>query len=226
MIKLPSNETLLPIESERNILNQSVAQTSIKTRFLGLTLLGFLLALFCSCQTAVKKVSTQDSQFWFKAAKNGNLEELRKLHSDKNIPWNFQDQNGVSALMISSRYGQLQATQFLLGQGADLHLVDKYDYNALSYAVFGPLPQSEKTKMAVYLIQQKADPFKKDHVGSCPLFQMIEAGDLESIQQISWSEKSACDKIKLLGDDFSLIQAAEENHQEKLKLFFQEQKCP
>lgn len=226
MIKQPSNETLLPIESERNILNQGVAQTSIKTRFLGLTLLCCLLTLLTSCQTAVKKVSIQDSQYWFKAAKNGNLEELRKLHSEKSIPWNFQDQNGVSALMMASRYGHLETAKFLLEQGADLHLIDKYDYNALSYTVFGPLPQTEKTKMSVYLIQQKADPFKKDHVGSCPLFQMIEAGDLASIQQISWSEKSACDKIKLLGNDFSLIQAAEENHQEKLKLFFQEQKCP
>jgi ankyrin repeat protein len=217
---------LLPIESERNILNQGVAQTSIKTRFLGLTLLFCLLTLLTSCQTAVKKVSSQDSQYWFKAAKNGNLEELRKLHSEKSIPWNFQDQNGVSALMMASRYGHLETAKFLLEHGADLHLIDKYDYNALSYAVFGPLSQADKTKMSVYLIQQKADPFKKDHLGTCPLFQMIEVGDLESIQQISWSEKSACDKIKLLGNDFSLIQAAEENHQEKLKLFFQEQKCP
>lgn len=226
MIKQPSNETLLPTESERIHLNQSVDQTSIKTRLFTLMCLCFFLVPLSSCQTAVKKVAIQDSQDWFKAAKNGNFAELTKLHTEKNIPWNFQDQNGVSALMMTARYGHKSASEQLLDQGADIHLVDKFDYNALSYAVFGPLPQADKTRMAVFLIQKKADPFKKDHVGSCPLFQMIEAGDLESIQQISWSVQAPCDKIKKLGDDFSLIQAAEENQQDKLKIFFQEQKCP
>lgn len=207
-------------------MNQSVAQTSIKTRFLQFLSLCSFLALLSSCQTTGKKISIEDSQAWFKAAKNGNFEELKRLHSTKNIPWNFQDQNGLTALMMTARYGHLETTQNLLEQGADIHLVDKFDYNALSYAVFGPLPSLEKTKMASFLIQKKADPFKKDHVQSCPLFQMIEVGDLESIKQISWSENFPCDKIKLLGNDFSLVKAAEENHQEKLKIFFQEQKCP
>lgn len=207
-------------------MSQSVVQTSIKTRFFSYALLCSFLILLSSCQTAVKKISLDDSQSWFKAAKYGNFEELSKLHTQKNIPWNYQDQNGVTALMIAARYGQQQVTQSLLEEGADINQVDKFNYNALSYAVFGPLPQTEKTKMAVFLIQRKADPFKKDHLNSCPLFQMIEAGDTESIKQISWSDKSPCDKIKLLGNDFSLIQAAEENNQEKLKLFFQEQQCP
>lgn len=226
MIKVPSNETLLPIESERKILNQSVAKTSIKTRLFIFTVLCLFSILELGCQTAVKKLTVEDSQSWFKAAKNGNFEDLRKLHTEKSIPWNHQDQNGVTALMMTARYGHLSASQSLLEHEANIHLVDKYDYNALSYAVFGPLSPTEKSKMAVFLIQKNADPFKKDHIGSCPLFQMIEAGDLVSIQQISWSDKSPCDKIKQLEDGFSLIQAAEENHQEKLKQFFQEQKCP
>lgn len=219
------NETLLPVESElESDMSQGVVRLLTIPRFL-LFFLAFQLGLV-ACQSKQLKIDTEKSQQWFKSAKNGDIENLTKLHSELNIPWDFRAQNGVTALMIASRYGQANLIQFLLKQNAEVNLYDQYGYNALSYTLYGPMPLAEKQRIAILLIENKADAFKEDHIQARPVLFLIENGLLEALTKIIWTQQEACDQAKQLGHNFSLISYALEHEQDKVATFFKNQSCP
>lgn len=188
-----------------------------------------ILSFTTSCQTTSSRyspINLADSQEWFIAAKTGNISSLIQVNVKKSIPWDFKDKNGVTALMLASRYGHLELIQFLLDKNVAINQIDIYGYNALSYAVFGPLSAEKKEKIATFLILQNADAFQEDHIQNRPLFYLIENGYLQVLQKITWSQNTPCDKVHRLGDNFSLITYSLENDQPQLAQFFRELKCP
>lgn len=219
------NETLLPVESElESDMSQSVVRLLTIPRFL-LLFLAFQVGLIC-CQTKQLKIDTEKSQQWFKSAKTGDISSLTKLHSELNIPWDFRAQNGVTALMIASRYGQADLIQFLLEKKVEVNLYDQYGYNALSYTLYGPMPLAEKQRIAILLIENKADAFKEDHIQARPVLFLIENGLLEALTKILWTQQETCDQAKQLGPHFSLVNYALEHGQDNAATFFKDQNCP
>ncbi len=202
------------------------------------------LALNLSCQTSQQKkdlpivaaptspqlkefrIQPDESMQWFQAARKGDIGTLQKLHGDLNIPWDFSSKVGVTALMMASRYGKWELIEFLLNQNVNINLVDLYGYNALSYAVFGPLPLSEKKKIAAFLIEKQADPFQEDHIQTRPVLFLIENGLLDLLMKITWSVHEVCDQKKRFATDFSLIKYADKNDQPAVAEFFKSIHCP
>lgn len=202
------------------------------------------LSLILSCQTSQPKkdlptvaaptspqlkefkIQPDESMQWFQAARKGDIGTLQKLHGDLNIPWDFSSKVGVTALMMACRYGKRELIEFLLNQNVNINLVDLYSYNALSYAVYGPLPLSEKKKIAAFLIEKQADPFQEDHIQTRPVLFLIENGLLDLLMKISWSLHEDCDQKKRFPADFSLIKYADKNDQPAVAEFFKSIRCP
>jgi ankyrin repeat protein len=207
-------------------------------------LLSLSLALILSCQTSRQKqdipvvsspsspqpkefkIQPDQSMQWFQAARKGDMGTLQKLHGDLNVPWDYSSKVGVTALMMASRYGKRELIEFLLNQNVNINLVDLYGYNALSYAVYGPLPLSEKKTIAAFLIEKQADPFQEDHIQTRPVLFLIENGLLDLLGKITWSVHEDCDQKKRFSTDFSLIKHAANNDQPEVAEFFKSIHCP
>lgn len=84
-----------------------------------------------------KTMRAEDPIFDF--ARQGNLEGLKLSANQNNI--HDKDANGYSALMLAAYYGHLEASEFLLGLGADPNSTDKSHNSILMGVSFkGYLP--------------------------------------------------------------------------------------
>lgn len=73
-------------------------------------------------------------ELFFSAAKIGNVEVLQEFLSH-GFPIDVQDHSGYTALMMASYYGQKDAVNVLLEQGANRCLRDKRGHTALMGAI-------------------------------------------------------------------------------------------
>ncbi|MCK6597780.1 MAG: ankyrin repeat domain-containing protein [Bdellovibrionaceae bacterium] len=193
-----------------------------------------LLLINSGCQSPNQKNKTEPqlsiqaeySTAWFQAARTGNVELLKKLHSEQKIPWDFQGHNGITGLMQASRYGQWIVIKLFLDQKVNVNQLDSYKYNAISYALHGPLPKPSKEQISIYLLSQGADPFQEDHLQSRPVFYLIQFGMLSVLDKIPWGEKNDCQAIKKFPDKFSLIDFSKELKQDQVVDFFKGKNCP
>ncbi|NNP67332.1 ankyrin repeat domain-containing protein [Acinetobacter sp. Ac_5812] len=83
--------------------------------------------------TAVKG-SDEVIELFFSAAKVGNTEVLQEFLKH-GFPIDVQDHSGYSALMLASYYGQKEAVNVLIKQGANRCLRDKRGHTALMGAI-------------------------------------------------------------------------------------------
>ncbi|MCI3880941.1 ankyrin repeat domain-containing protein [Acinetobacter higginsii] len=73
-------------------------------------------------------------ELFFSAAKIGNVEVLQEFLKH-GFPIDVQDHSGYSALMMASYYGQKEAVNVLIKQGANRCLRDKRGHTALMGAI-------------------------------------------------------------------------------------------
>lgn len=78
--------------------------------------------------------SAEVIELFFSAAKIGNVEVLQEFLS-YGFPIDVQDHSGYTALMMASYYGQKDAVNVLLEQGANRCLRDKRGHTALMGAI-------------------------------------------------------------------------------------------
>ncbi|MCH7292712.1 ankyrin repeat domain-containing protein [Acinetobacter genomosp. 15BJ] len=80
------------------------------------------------------KGSEEVVELFFSAAKIGNVDVLQEFLKH-GFPIDVQDHSGYSALMMASYYGQKEAVNILIQQGANRCLRDKRGHTALMGAI-------------------------------------------------------------------------------------------
>jgi ankyrin repeat protein len=66
---------------------------------------------------------SEDDNIWV-ASTNGNVERVNFLIKEGGVPINAQDETGFSPIHAAASYGQLDLLQYLVENGADVHLRD------------------------------------------------------------------------------------------------------
>lgn len=103
----------------------------------------FTISLLCgsfsvSANADIPSVTDKGSEevveLFFSAAKIGNIEVLQEFLK-YGFPIDVQDHSGYSALMMASYYGQKEAVNVLIKQGANRCLRDKRGHTALMGAI-------------------------------------------------------------------------------------------
>lgn len=74
---------------------------------------------------------------------DGNLEQVKKFVS-QGAQINAQNREGISPLMMASRWGHSGVVQWLIENGADINLTDEHGQQAVHYAVENYLVQEDK----------------------------------------------------------------------------------
>lgn len=94
------------------------------------------LSVSSYANTASNAVNGSDEviELFFSAAKVGNTEVLQEFLKH-GFPIDVQDRSGYSALMMASYYGQKEAVNVLIQQGANRCLRDKRGHTALMAAI-------------------------------------------------------------------------------------------
>ena len=141
------------------------------------------LLVFALCLSALSCASKPKAQappvptdgvivvsLWYRAARLGDVETLKRLSEDREKqPIDRIDGNGVTALMVASRNGQVDAVRFLLANGADVKRADKDWQTALGYAVLGSADDDKRKTVTGILLENGADPFLSDGCGAVPV---------------------------------------------------------
>eukprot|EP00493_Phyllostaurus_siculus_P007347 UN07424 len=68
------------------------------------------------------------------AVKNGDLESLKAAMTGKDV--NAEVMNGRTSIHFAADYGQLEVLQYLVEQGANIDLADKYGITPILAAIF------------------------------------------------------------------------------------------
>jgi ankyrin repeat protein len=72
-----------------------------------------------------------------KAAKKGNLDQLKEILDNSEFTINSSDSTGMTILIYSSWYGQKDIVKFAIDNGACIDQRNKFGMTALLYAVAG-----------------------------------------------------------------------------------------
>lgn len=103
-------------------------------------------------------------------ASKGNMPDVLKiLNSGTSI--NFQDDQGMTALMAASWSGKTEMIEMLLRRGAEPNLADGYGRTALVLAIAAG--QADAVKL---LVDHGADPFIEDKSGKNSYDLAIQSG--------------------------------------------------
>lgn len=89
---------------------------------------------YADTPSVVMNGSEEVVELFFSAAKIGNVEVLQEFLKH-GFPIDVQDRSGYSALMMASYYGQKDAVNVLIQQGANRCLRDKRGHTALMGAI-------------------------------------------------------------------------------------------
>lgn len=174
-----------------------------------------LISLLCHCASAPPK--KKPSQRWAEAARTGDISQIEKIALEQNMNFDHRDGNGVSALMIASRFGQVDMIQFLLNQGVPVHQTDHDKQTPLEYSLLGNLDHRKKQTVVSLLIKNGADPFHRNNFGLMPIYEMVTEGYLDEIKSLNFSEKSPCDKLSSSTPQDSIVELARVNGHRELK---------
>ncbi len=163
---------------------------------------------------------------WYRAARLGDVETLKRLSEDREKqPIDRIDGNGVTALMVASRNGQVDAVRFLLANGADSKRADKDWQTALSYAVLGSADDDKRKAVTRLLLENGADPFLPDGYGAVPVREIVSLGYLEILKTLNFTDKSPCDRALPRRGDDSIVELARKSEQEEVMKYLQSIGC-
>lgn len=176
-------------------------------------------------QSSTALPAQQPGDPWFAAARTGNWEQFEKLQASLNRPWDFKGPNGVSAMMVAARNGQIQFVENLLKKKVSVNALDVYSYNALSYALHGASKTPAKKQLCLILVENGADAFNEDHLKLSPILVMIEEGFEECIKEVKFSDFKPCDQQNRLSEVTSLVTYAEKEEEFKIRDFLKEKGC-
>lgn len=195
----------------------------------------FLVGILVSCQST-RPIKDQPSEnkvvpslppgdSWFASARLGDWAQFEQLQKDLDRQWDYQPGTGLTALMTAARNGHIDFVKKLLKKKIKINLTDKYNYNALSYALHGPRPLEIKKQMCLLLVENGADPFSEDHLKLSPILIMIENSLLECIQAVRFSDFKPCDKAQRLSEVTSLVTYAEKEEELSIRDYLKSQGC-
>ena len=119
---------------------------------------------------------SENLQLLLNAAKNGNLEELKKLIESDMDP-NTTDNYNSTLLYLASEYGHLDIVKYLLEEKANPNLPNNLGITALIIA--SALGREDMVK---FLLEHDADPDLKDNDGSTALMQASSWGFYEIVK--------------------------------------------
>lgn len=156
---------------------------------------------------------------WAEAARTGDIALLNKIAVQEKMNLDRRDDNGVSALMIASRFGQRDMIQFLLDQGVPAHQMDNDGQTPLEYSLLGNADSKKKQMVVNILIKNGADSFHRNNFGLMPIYEMVTEGFLDEIKLLNFSEKSPCDKLTNNESQDSIVKLAEINKHQDLKKY-------
>lgn len=199
-------------------------------RNLNLLISIFLILASCA-QKSKKNIETlpppgPTADLWIQSARLGDLEKLLTLKSEDQRSWDYQSQKGgVTVLMVAARNGHVEIVKRLLTEKADVNILDRYSYNALSYALYGPISEIQKGEMCDLLVGAGADPFVMDHLQLSPILVMIDMGFIDCIQKVQFSKTSPCDQQKRLTETPSLINYANADEESEISNYLKSQGC-
>jgi len=163
---------------------------------------------------------------WYRAARLGDVETLKRLSEDREKqPIDRIDGNGVTALMVASRNGQVDAVRFLLANGADAKRADKDWQTALSYAVLGSADDDKRKTVTRLLLEGGADPFLSDGYGAVPVREIVSLGYLEIVKTLNFTDKSPCDRALPRKGDDSIVELARKSEQDEIMKYLQSIGC-
>ena len=95
----------------------------------------FIVCFGCATisKTKEEKTVVNPDVLLLKSARNGNISEVKRLIKE-GVDVNTQDNEGRTALMLTSYFGQTEVTKLLLEQGADIEAQDNEGHTALTLA--------------------------------------------------------------------------------------------
>jgi hypothetical protein len=163
---------------------------------------------------------------WFGSARQGDWTKFELLQKSLNRPWDFQAPNGVTALMVAARHGQIEFVEKLLSQKkVSVNRSDDKKYNALSYAMHGSTSLEVRSNMCILLVKKGADPFAEDHLKLSSILVMIEWGFFECIKEIKLTDFKPCDQADRLSEVTSLTKYAELEEEFEIRDYFKAKGC-
>lgn len=125
------------------------------------------------------EVSQQLKQYFFDAARTGNLDMLKTLTQAK-YPLNTQDDKGYTALILAAYHGQKQTVDYLLKSGADACVQDKKGNTALMGAIF-----KGEIKIARTLMKAGCSPDQQNNAGQTASMYATLFGQQELLDQLN-----------------------------------------
>ena len=184
----------------------------------------YLCVIAFICMTAISVQGAGDRAI-FNAVFDGNVPALKKL-IDGGSDINQRDVRKKTPLMIASEKGRLDAVNFLVEQGADIHLTVNGrpgGYTALTLAAI-----NKHADVAIYLIDKGAKIEKGDVMyaasGSCTLLKYMadKGADMNAVHSrnmtalIYAAGNGNLDAVKFLVDKGVNIKAADKQGQTAL----------
>jgi ankyrin repeat protein len=183
--------------------------------------LNLLLIVLTGCTST--QPPTNKINMRARAARLGDIEMISRLEKND---FNAEDANGLTALMIASRFGKVEMVQYLLSHGAKADAIDHDKQSALDYVLYANLPVESKRIIVQLLLEKGADPFRLNFLGLAPIYEMVANGFLDEIRHLKFTEKSACDQLILKNPDGSLVNLAIQNEHPELAHHLKSMGCP
>lgn len=163
---------------------------------------------------------------WYRAARLGDVETLKRLSLDRvKQPIDGIDANGVTALMVAARNGQVEAVRFLIENGADVSRSDRDWQTPLGYAILGSADDEMRRAVAKFLIGKGADPFLSDGYGAVPIREIVGLGYIDIVKSVNFTDKVPCDRVAPRRGDDTIVEVARKNEQHEIVKYLQSIGC-
>lgn len=183
-----------------------------------------VLAAFALSCSSKKKVDDGGDP-WFKAARLGDIESLKsQMAAGKAV--DAKSNVGVTALMVASRFGNVETIKWLLLHGANARAVDGDKQSALAYALAdSPLALPKRTLAVDELLKAGADPFAVDGVGFLPIREIVGYGMEDQVKGMQLTKSKPCDRMPVTKGMDTLSQIARREGHVSLAEYLEKQGC-
>lgn len=168
---------------------------------------------------------------WYQAARLGKIDDMVGVVKSGTYKWDGADINGVTALMVASRYGQVELVKRLIQEVPAREHVDRRDVDqqsALMYAVLGVANEVDKAKTVDVLLENGADPFLIDRFGFQVIRGMIDMGMIASLQKVQFTSEGSsrqCDRGTPKPGEIALSRYARKAGEVKIAEYLELQGC-